>query len=164
MERTTKILEDAGPELMEAMVGLALSPLTHPVVRGSVGMKLLDKIIPTKSSPLVQIGVDNRRSYSITSHLGIPTEATSAREIAAEARKALPTPQEEPKPSRPKIDAAVLTDRTYPKHRAAPSITPPGSSPPILTPDAIDTEPFERAPNPFEKKSQDPDSKVKSSW
>jgi hypothetical protein len=131
------------------MLDIAMNPEMETKSRVAIGAKLLDKFMPPKVGPIVQ--VNNRKTYNIVSHLNIPTAADTAAQIRGSDARALP-PKKEPVT----IEATAFTDRTYPKHQPAPAIVTEASALETLPPDSKDSEPFERAPNPFERKGQEP--------
>jgi hypothetical protein len=56
---------------MESMLNLAIEGQDERA-RGSVGMKLIDKLLPPKTGPLVSI--NNRPVVNFNSHLNLPTD------------------------------------------------------------------------------------------
>jgi len=156
VEKVNAILDTNAPTIMQTMVDLVLDPLNHSMVRGNIGMKLLERLDP-KKAPLINI--DQRKtSYEIHSHLGLDQPPVKVIDASAAPRQ-LPSAQLSailrPKPSARSIDASTITNASYPKFTAA---SPTPSSPATiesLSPESEEAEPFERAgDSPIERRGQ----------
>ena len=100
--------------------------------RGAVGMKLIDKLLPTKTSPLLQIN----QGMSIVSHLGIPTETQKPIELPPSSKVSTPATRV--------IDAAALEIPQKARYLASRNTTPTRLREPL--PSSVDTKPDDSVP------------------
>lgn len=150
---------------MQTMVDLVLDPLSHPIVRGNVGMKLLERLDP-KKAPLINID-QRKQNFTLNSHLGLDQPAVNVIDLSV--RKQLPSAPPgttlRPKPSPRSIDASTITNASYPKFSAASPI--PRSASEILPSASAeeDNEPLERAEgSPIERRGQPGIPTPKVNW
>jgi hypothetical protein len=141
IEAANEILDENAAALTRSMLDIALDVQAHPVARANVGMKLLDKIIPTKTGPLVSVTQRN----TIVSHLNLPT--TSATKEAIEVQAAglrmqsyIPTNPVEAAAMVPKRLPAYKMAGTMPKTAAGVEARSEADSPPAVSLNA-DPEP-----------------------
>lgn len=108
IEAANAILDQNGGTIMSAMIGIALDPNADERARGSIGMKLIDKLIPTKTGPLVEI---NARPTFI-SHLNLPTKPVSRDSLP----EAIPTTSSPREPAR-QIEASRMSTPPKPSYQ-----------------------------------------------
>ena len=106
IESANRLLDLNSGKLMGAMIELATNEKYDERARGSVGMKLIDKLLPPKSSPLIQVN----QQTQVNSHLGVPILETQ-KPIAG-----LEEPQKELIPSGRLIDVASLDRPSKPSY------------------------------------------------